>query len=142
MNSIDEIIGQLMDSFTEEEANIFLENRGPYIITKAYYYLKDGPEKYRSNDAFDLPDKSWSILDLEDISSGCQQILLGVGFRKEHPFKNLSIRACYLLFELFHFKRINQIAYGLDNGNMLDEIKFKHIVDGKEIIYFNLVEYK
>ena len=133
------IIDELMDSFNEEESKLFESNRGPYIITKAIHYLADGPETYRSKDAFKLPNVNWSTSDLKQIESGCKQILLGAGFRKEQPIQHLSIKGFYLLFHLFHFKLVKQKSTRLGNGNMLDKIIFEHIMDGSKVIYYNLV---
>ena len=141
MKEHNKIINELMDELNEEDSNLCIKNRVPYILTKACYYLRLGSEKYREGDAFNLPSESWSKSDLEEIESGCKQILLGKGFRKDQPFENLSIRGCYLLFELFHFKSVNQKATKMDNGNMLDKIEFEHVMDGKKVTYYNVVRY-
>ena len=117
MKNSKEIMTKLMDSLNKEDTEICLKNRVPYILTKACFYLNLGSDKYREGDAFNLPSESWSKSDLEEIESGCKQILLGKGFRKDHPFKNLSIRGFYLLFELFHFKSNNQKATKMNSGN-------------------------
>jgi hypothetical protein len=149
-NSMD-IIDELMDTLNEEESKLFESNRAPYIITKARHYLTVGPEKYRSKDAFKLPNVNWSTSELKQIESGCKQILLGAGFRKEQPIQHLSIREFYLLFKLFHFKPVKQktkvigFPLSLDSAmksnkrNMLDEITFEHIMDGSNVTYYNLV---
>ena len=149
-NSMD-IIDELMDTLNEEESKLFESNRAPYIITKANHYLTVGPEKYRSKDAFKLPNVNWSTSEFKQIESGCKQILLGAGFRKEQPIQHLSIREFYLLFKLFHFKPVKQktkvigFPLSLDSamksskGNMLDEITFEHIMDGSTVTYYNLV---
>ena len=134
-----EIIDELMDTLNEKDSELFESNRAPYIMTKANHYLTVGPEKYRSKDAFKLPDVNWSTSELKQIESGCKQILLGSGFRKEHPIQHLSIKEFYLLFKLFHFKPVKQKAKSLGNGNILDEITFEHIMDGSKVTYYNLV---
>ena len=134
-------MNELMDGLNEEESNLCIKNRVPYILTKACYYIRYGSEKYRSIDALKLPSESWSQSDLDEIESGCKQIVSGKGFRKDQPIENLSIRAFYLLFELFHFKSVNQKATKMDNGNMLDKIEFEHVMDGKKVTYYNVVKY-
>ena len=157
-----EIIDELMDTLNEKGSELFESNRAPYIMTKANHYLTVGPEKYRSKDAFKLPDVNWSTSELKQIESGCKQILLGSGFRKKHPIQHLSIKEFYLLFKLFHFKPIKQKTKGKDfplspelamlayrkygghpprgfSGNLLDEITFEHIMDGSKVTYYNLV---
>lgn len=141
MKSNNEILDELMDELNEEESDLFINNKFPYILTKAYYYLRDGSEKYGSTDAFNLPNESWSKSDLDEMESGCKQIVSGKGFRKEYPLENLSIRGCYLLFKLFHFKSVKQKATKMDNGNMLDEIEFEHVMDGTKVIYYNEISY-
>jgi len=137
-NSMD-IIDELMDTLNEEESKLFESNRAPYIITKANHYLTVGPETYRFKDAFGLPNINWSSSELKQIESGCKQLILGSGFRKEQPINHLSIKGFYLLFHLFHFKPVKQKAKSLGNGNMLDEITFEHIMDGSKVTYYNLV---
>jgi hypothetical protein len=134
-----EIIDELMDTLNEKDSELFESNRAPYIITKAHHYLTVGPETYRSKDAFGLPNINWSTSELKQIESGCKQLILGSGFRKEQPIHHLSIKGFYLLFHLFHFKPVKQKAKSLGNGNMLDEITFEHIMDGSNVTYYNLV---
>ena len=131
-----DIIDELMDTLNEEESKLFESNRAPYIITQANHYLTVGPETYRFKDAFGLPNINWSSSELKQIESGCKQLILGSGFRKEQPINHLSIKGFYLLF---HFKPVKQKAKSLGNGNMLDEITFEHIMDGSKVTYYNLV---
>ena len=56
----------------------------------------------------------------------------------KNPFRNLGIRGCHKLFELFHFKFTNQQVTKVPDG-MLDNMTFKHVVDNKGITYYNLV---
>ena len=39
-----------MDAMKEDMQFKALDNRFPYLFSKAYTYLKMGPEKYRKND--------------------------------------------------------------------------------------------
>lgn len=138
MNELNQHLEALIDQFSKEDTNLCLENRFPYLYTKAYYFIKDGAEAYASSDAFKLPDSSFSNEDIELLKSGCEQILKGKGFSSKIPFKNLGIRGCHKLFELFHFKFTNQQVTKVHDG-MLDKMTFKHVMDNKEITYYNLV---
>jgi hypothetical protein len=48
-------LDDLMESFSEELQNVAIENRLPYIFTKASTVLKVGVEEYAKNDFFDHP---------------------------------------------------------------------------------------
>jgi hypothetical protein len=138
MNELNQNLEALIDQFSKEDTNLCLENRFPYLYTKAYYFIKDGAEAYASSDAFKLPDSSFNSEDLELLKLGCNQLLEGRGFSSKNPFKNLGIRGCHKLFELFHFKFVNQTATKVDGG-MLDKMTFKHVMDKKQVSYYNLV---
>ena len=138
MESISEQLETLINQFSDEDTKLCLENRFSYLYTKAYYFNRDGPESYATSDAFNLPDSSFSIEDIELLKLGCKQILEGKGFSSKNPFRNLGIRGCHKLFELFHFKFTNQQVTKVPDG-MLDNMTFKHVVDNKEITYYNLV---
>ena len=138
MNELNQHLEALIDQFSNEDTNLCLENRFPYLYTKAYYFIKDGAEAYASSDAFKLPDSSFNSEDLELLKLGCNQLLEGRGFSSKNPFKNLGIRGCHKLFELFHFEFVNQTVTKVDGG-MLDKMTFKHVMDKKQISYYNLV---
>ena len=57
MNDITRKLDELTAGFTDEQNNLFIENRFPYILVKADSYIKTGPEVYRNEDAFDMPRK-------------------------------------------------------------------------------------
>tara|TARA_B100001564_G_C20647777_1_gene675258 strand:+ start:928 stop:1344 length:417 start_codon:yes stop_codon:yes gene_type:complete len=138
LENISEQLETLINQFSDEDTKLCLENRFPYLYTKAYYFNRDGPESYASSDAFNLPDSSFSSEDIELLKLGCKQILEGKGFSSKNPFRNLGIRGCHKLFELFHFKFTNQQVTKVPDG-MLDNMTFKHVVDNKGITYYNLV---
>lgn len=140
MNTITEIMDRVSESFTDEENDLFIKCRFPYVMTKAHSFLREGPEVYRSNDAFGFPLESWSKEDLELIKKGCRQILEGIGFTADRPFKGLGVRGFYILFNMFHFDSAARKTKRLDLGKMLDEITFEHVVDGGRVTYFNFVE--
>ena len=139
MNQLQEKLQELLNTMSEEDTAILTENRFPYIFTKAFYFIQDNPELYSQKDAFGLPDESYSSQDLKNITIGCKQILEGKGFRKEFPFENICIRVCHKLFELFHFKFVNQRTYSSNRDGFKDVMTFEHVVDKSEIKFYNLV---
>jgi hypothetical protein len=139
-----EMLNSLMDNMSDEEETIAMDNRFPYLFTKAYIYLKSGPDNYRKDDYFKLPSKDLEIDELAAIESGCNQILQGKGLVREKPFTGLDVRGFNLLFELFHFKSSARKSKStkIDGKTcFIDQITFKHVVDGSEITYYNLVSY-
>lgn len=138
MKNVTEQLESLINQFSDEDTHLCLENRFPYLYTKAYYFLRDGAENYASSDAFNLPDSSFSSEDIELLKLGCMQILNGIGFSPKKPFKKLGIKGCHNLFKLFHFEFVNQTIEKVQEG-VLDKMTFKHVMDKKQISYFNLV---
>ena len=142
MNKEIEALDTLMDAMTEEDQISALDNKFPYLFSKASTYLKIGPDKYRKKDFFKKPPLDLDKDELEAIESGCKQIMQGIGFVKEKPFTGLHIRGFNLLLDLMHFESIGRKSQSIKiDGKtcFLDEIKFKHVMDGSEITYYNLV---
>jgi len=139
MIQLQEKLQELLKTIPEEDIAVLTENRFPYIFTKAFYFIQDNPELYSQKDAFGLPDESFSSQDLKNITIGCKQILEGKGFRKEFPLEGIGVRGCHKLFELFHFKFVNQRAYSSNRGGFKDEMTFEHVVDKSTIKCYNLV---
>ena len=54
MNDITRKLDELTAGFTDEQNDLFIENRFPYILTKAESYLKTGPEVYRNEDGISI----------------------------------------------------------------------------------------
>ena len=139
MKTVSELLDNLVSELTSEDLELCMKKRFPYIFTKSFYFLQDGPELYKQKDAFSLPDNSFSNKDIEKIKSGCQQLLEGKGFKKEHPIIDLGIKPCRKLFELFHFEFVKQTAIRTKTGQFLDEMTFQHVIDKSIVIYYNLV---
>ena len=139
MKTVSELLDDLVSELPSEDSKLCIDNRFPYIFTKYFYFLEDGPELYKQKDAFSLPGNSFSNQDIEKIKSGCQQLLEGKGFRKEHPIIDLGIKPCHKLFELFHFEFVKQTAINMENGRFLDKMTFQHVIDKSIVIYYNLV---
>ena len=139
MKSVSKDLDILMKKLSNDDLKLLSNNRFPYIFTKAYFFLSDGPEIYKKIDAFNLPNNSFSNIDIENIKIGCKQILIGKGFRKESPLEGIGVRGFYKLFELFHFEMTNQISYKIDAAKRLDKITFEHNVDKSKIECYNIV---
>ena len=139
MNSISESLNYILNDLSESEKLCYLKNRYPYIFTKASYFIKQGPKLYSENDALKMPDDSFSNEDLENLKIGCNQLINGIGLSLENPLKELGVRGCHKLFNLFHFEMVSQKAFNNKDGNFVDMMTFRHVVDQKEITYYNLV---
>lgn len=131
-----------LPNFSKELDEIAEQNQFYYIYAKAEMYLKMGPDAYRKGDFFQMPDIDLpqDLLDLIEI--GCKQILEGKGLTKDNPFTGLGISGFYRLFELFHFDRLSRNSYYLEkeeNGGIIDEITFQHVMNKNEGTYYNLV---
>jgi len=140
MDALQVKIERITKNFSPEENDMFLTCMFPYIMSKANAYLSEGVVKYRSSDAFDMPLIDWSAEDNKCIKVGCEQIMDGIGFMTERPFKKLGVRGFNLLFTMLHFRSIKRKTRRLGLGKMLDEITFQHAVTKEEVTYFNLVE--
>ena len=111
-----------------------------YIHYKAYNYLQLGPDVYRHNDFFNMPQEDVSTEDLEDLNHGCRQIVEWRGIDPSLPIDNLGIIGFNRLIELFHFETVSQTAIYNDDGSILDKITIKHKISEKEIILYNKVD--
>jgi hypothetical protein len=132
----------VMDKMSEDVQNLALENRFPYIFSKAELYLKIGPEKYRKADFFKMPGESLTNEELAIIESGCKQILEGKGLTKENPFSGLDIPGFRQLFEVFHFEVTGHKSSRVEvdgKRRFVDAMFLRHAVDNTEITYYNLV---
>ena len=140
-----EALKKAMNQFSEAEKSIAEANRYGYVFSKAWLYLKLGPEKYRKNDAFKQPPLDFDDQDLEILSNGCRQVLEGIGLTKEKPFTELDVMGFSALFELFHFQQIKRQCQHacILNGKKgaLDSITFQHVIDGTKVVYYNFCEY-
>ena len=108
MDALHVEIERITKNFSPKENDMFLTCMFPYIMSKANSYLSEGAVKYRSSDAFDMPLIDWSAEDNECIKVGCEQIMDGIGFMMERPFKKLGVRGFNLLFTMLHFRSIKR----------------------------------
>lgn len=141
MNTILERLDLIWDSLSEEERKLYTDSRFPYIITKAHLYLRIGPDKYRNQDFFHMPDQEWNDDELELIADGCRQILEGRGFDAGKPLTGLGVEGFSKLFHLFHFEIIGRETSSPGTGKFLDKMIFRHVMEGGEVTWYNLVEY-
>jgi hypothetical protein len=137
---MDEHMDEVLDGMSEEMRELAMENRFPYLFAKSYLYLQMGPDAYRTLDAFDEPSDDLDAEDLALIESGCRQVMEGKGLTPEDPFRGLGISGFYALFRLFHFALVRQSVTPNKQG-MLDRMEMRHVVDGGEVVYYNLVQY-
>ena len=100
MNDITRKLDELTAAFTDAENDLFIENRFPYILTKADSYIKTGLEVHQNEDAFDMPREEWSDEDLSLAMDGYLQVMEGLVYTAKKPFKNLGIRGFKLLFTM------------------------------------------
>ncbi len=137
--------------------NGFAENRNPhpkcrvpesmpsisaYIVTKALLFLSMGPEIYRRQDAFRMPDAKWDEETLEEIESCYRQLADGKGFKSEYPIESVSVEGFYAAMSTLHFQVVSHAAFLIDGGEgMIDEMLFEHLVDKRQITLFNKADF-
>lgn len=140
MNDLTKRMDKITKNFSEVQNLLFLDNRFPYLMSKADVLLSIGVQQYRQNDAFKMPSSDWSSADIDLVKNGCAQILNGIGFMEDIPFTNLGVRGFNLLFTTFHFKSMSRKTKRLGKGRMIDAITFEHHVTKEKVVYYNLVE--
>jgi len=91
MNDLTQTIDKLFSKLSENKQNLFIENRFPYLMSKAFSLLEEDAEKYRKSDAFDMPNSYWNNLELKLVFDGCKQIMKGSGLDEDDPFRNLGV---------------------------------------------------
>ncbi len=112
-----------------------------YIQTKAKTYLEMGPDKYREEDFFHMPDKDWSKSDLKNIENCFQKFLEGKGLRKDNPVKGVGISGFSNAMATLHFGMVSQKASKIKEG-ILDEMVYRHLVRPEmEVTLYNIVNY-
>lgn len=133
-------LDDLMESFSEELQNVAIENRFPYIFTKATMVLKVGLEEYTKNDFFDHPYIS-SSEDVSAIEDGCRQLCAGKGLTNELPLSGIGVSGFASLMRLLHFEKVDRSTiYDYSHNNTsgaLDKITFQHAADGGQCSFYN-----
>lgn len=137
---LNDLMDEVMDGMSDDMEEMAMVNRFPYFFSKAYLFLQMGPDAYRSRDALGEPSTNLDAEDLALIESGCRQVMEGKGLTPEDPFRGLGISGFYALFRLFHFALVRQSVTPNKQG-MLDRMEMRHVVDGGEVVYYNLVQY-
>ena len=135
---------ELNDTMDEQMKALADQNRFDYIFSKAYLYLKMGPDIYRRKDAFQMPNISWEMEYYPELKYGCEQLLLGKGLSKENPIENIDTLSFKYLFAMFHYDCVNIKSHGVDiEGKLcfIDEVSFQHFMEESLITYFQLVKY-
>ena len=103
MSDLLDNLAKLRDSLNADDAKMFSDSQFAYIYYKADRYLKVGPKQYSEKDDYHMPRPDWGDKGFETIRLGCNQVLMGIGFTPENPFKNLGVIGFQLLFSLFYF---------------------------------------
>ena len=134
---------EVMDNMTPEYLSLAEDNQFVYLFSKAFLFLKMGPEAYRNQDFFNQPSEDIDAEELELINNGCRQILAGRGFSTDQPLTGLGISGFYALMDLFHFKLRRQSIAGRMEGRrgMLDRMEMQHVMDERLSVLFNFVAY-
>ena len=113
-----------------------------YMVAKAEIYLKTGPEIYRRQDAFGMPDPEWDEEILEAIDTCFRQMVQCIGFSKERPFEDVGVEGFYAAMDTLHFQVVSQCAMVMEDGEaMMDVMGVKHRLDGGEITLYNRVPF-
>jgi len=137
----EKLLDELFLNWGHNEQELAINNHFPYIFTKATHFLSVGAKKYQYDDYFQEP-SNLDIESIEVLKHGCEQIVEGRGLTSSKPFINLNISGFYQLMRMFHFKKKSKktdykFSYKGKTA-ILDEITFKHFVDGREATYYNL----
>ena len=107
-----------------------------YVTHKARLLLKLGPQQYRLNDALSQPCASLGEHTIQQVLSGCYQIVNGSGFDPSHPLMGVSVPGLYAILDTFHFRVLRQKAK-FTPGEYLGELSITHQVTGQiGILYY------
>jgi hypothetical protein len=131
------------DEAPEPPADVVVPDVFWYIHFKAFAFLRAGPDEYRKHDALQRPPANLPATRLDAIKRGCEQILQFRGLSPDRPLEGIGVDGFYALLRLFHFALDQQAAFGTGAiGSLLDQMKMKHVVDGRELTLYNLVTVK
>ena len=50
MKTVSELLDDLVSELPSVDSKLCMDNRFPYIFTKSFYFLQDGPEIYKQKD--------------------------------------------------------------------------------------------
>lgn len=109
-----------------------------YVKAKARRYLELGPAKYRATDFFGQLDVTLSEKEWETMGCAIQQMSQGFGFDPARPLREIGSGAIHLLLPLLHFEFAGEDSTPVDGG-FLDVVRGIHLMDGGEIVLYNLV---
>ena len=114
-----------------------------YVHFKAFAFLRVGPDEYRSHDALQQPHENLPAARLHAIQRGCERILQFQGLSPDRPLEGIGVDGFNALLRLFHFALDQQAALETGAiGTVLDQMKMRHVVDGRELTLYNLVTVK
>ena len=114
-----------------------------YLHYKAFAFLSAGPDRYRRHDALHQPPENVSATALDALRWGCKQILQFRGLSPDRPMEDIGVDGFYALLRLLHFSVDQQAVLGTAAvGTVLDQMKLRHAVDGRELTLYNVVTAK
>ena len=76
------------------------------------------------------------------IQKGMEQVAEFRGYSADKPFENLGISGFRMLLQTLHFELDMRSSQQTEESNFLDEMRMKHVVDGREITLYNKVSYE
>ena len=127
----------------EPPPGVVLPDGFGYLHFKAFGFLSVGPDEYRRHDALHQPPENLPAARLHAIRHGCEQILQYRGLSPERPLEDLGVDGFYALLRLFHFSVAEQAAFRTEEtGKVLDQMKMRHVIHGREVTLYNLVTVK
>jgi hypothetical protein len=128
------------DEVSPPPTNVAVPDVFWYVHFKSFAFLRTGSDEYRRHDALQQPPENLPATRLHAIEQGCGQILQFQGLSPDRPLEGIGVDGFYALLRLFHFALDEQAAFGTGAiGSILDQMKMKHVVDGRELTLYNLV---
>lgn len=117
-----------------EKFNVKIPSYYVYLWSKAADYLMMGSEKFREQDYFKFPMKTWNINQIDAASEQVVHFLKGVA--PEHAIKIRSMEEVYQFMATYHFEFDSEQIV----GNQVHQIKFIHKVDKESLTLFFILE--
>ncbi len=112
-----------------------------YIRSKASMFVRIGPDAYRRQDFFSLPDITLTSAELAGVIAGMQQIAEGRGCCPDRPITGLGVSVLHALFRTLHFCFGESTCTKLEQKVIADRITWKHVVTGAEIVVHAVISY-
>jgi len=105
-----------------------------YMKGKADIFVKTGPEIYRRQDYFKMPDEEWPDEWVSRVGEGMSQITAFEGYSAARPIRGLGMADIQRLFMTLHFEVIDFLH---DPEAQMAGMVGEHVVDGRQVaLYF------